>query len=67
MLANLGSGRHAMDIPLAVGRWRKVFDSTESRWGGTGSASPGGVDVGKKISIALGAYAAVLFQQESRA
>jgi maltooligosyltrehalose trehalohydrolase len=67
MLANLDGGRHAVDISLAAGRWRKVFDSTESRWGGTGSEIPGGVDVGKKISIALGAYAAVLFQQENRA
>jgi maltooligosyltrehalose trehalohydrolase len=67
MLANLDGGRHAVDIPLAPGRWRKMFDSTESRWGAKGSESPGGVDGGKKISIALGAYAAVLFQQENRA
>jgi maltooligosyltrehalose trehalohydrolase len=66
MLANLDGGRHKVDIPLAPGRWRKVFDSTESRWGGTGSENPG-VDGGKKISISLGAYAAVLFQQENRA
>ena len=43
MLANLDGERHAVDIPLAPGRWRKVFDSTESRWGGAASESPGGV------------------------
>jgi maltooligosyltrehalose trehalohydrolase len=65
MLANLGGARRALDISLAPGRWRKVLDSTESRWNGAGSEIPAALEGGRQSSIALGAHAVTLLEQEN--
>lgn len=44
-------------IPLPVGRWKKLVDSTDVEWGGSGSALGGAIDSDGEVVMALSAYA----------
>jgi hypothetical protein len=49
---------------LGGGRWRKLLDSQEQRWLGSGSPVPGILDVVETNSLALGPKALLLLAEE---
>jgi len=44
-------------IPLPAGRWKKEIDSTEDRWGGSGSALAGTINSEGEVVMELSPYA----------
>lgn len=61
-LMNFSSQATAYHIDLGPGRWRKVIDSSEKRWMGTGSLMPGWYVSGR--SVAMNALSFVLYEKE---
>ncbi|MFO8166127.1 MAG: DUF3459 domain-containing protein, partial [Desulfatiglandales bacterium] len=59
---NFSSQEIAYHIDLGPGRWRKVIDSSEKRWMGTGSLMPGWYVSGR--SVAMNALSFVLYEKE---
>lgn len=56
-----GSSPAEVMVPLSRGRWRKVLDSAESRWQGSGSTTPESVESQGNLALALNARALRLF------
>ena len=52
----------SLDCPLAAGRWIRLVDSSDGRWGGPGSPSPGEVVSGGSARIELSPWSFALFQ-----
>jgi maltooligosyltrehalose trehalohydrolase len=51
----------ALSLPMAAGRWRKVLDSSESRWEGPGSSLPAGFDCAESAQFRLAPTSVALF------
>ena len=51
MICNFNGSDIRLEIPFPEGRWKKVFDSSDTIWNGPGSISPDEIDSGKDFSI----------------
>jgi maltooligosyltrehalose trehalohydrolase len=60
---HFGDSAGSIRLPLPPGRWEKLLDSSETRWGGGGSAIPERLDPGQSTSLSLGPGAFVLFSK----
>jgi maltooligosyltrehalose trehalohydrolase len=54
-----------VSVPLSRGQWRKVLDSAESRWQGSGTEVPESVESQGTLALSLHARAFVLFVKRS--
>ena len=62
----LPPGQQTIDEhPLPSGEWEKLLDSSEKRWGGSGSAIPEKLDPREEISLSLNPGAFVLLSKAS--
>ncbi len=52
-----------VSIPLGAGRWRRVLDTGEERWGGKGASVPGTVASSGEVELMLGPWAAVMLDR----
>ncbi|HZW35646.1 MAG: DUF3459 domain-containing protein, partial [Deltaproteobacteria bacterium] len=50
---HFGDSPVALDFSLPPGKWEKLLDSSEERWGGPGGTAPEALDLQKKVSIFL--------------
>lgn len=60
-------GRQAATINVAIppGRWLKLLDSSDVRWGGPGSSVPSMLEGGSNTLVEVAARSAVLFRENS--
>jgi maltooligosyltrehalose trehalohydrolase len=58
-----GESAVSVKLPFPSGTWEKLLDSTETRWGGRGSAIPERLDPRKNNSVPLDPGAFVLFSK----
>ncbi len=61
LLLNFGEKPASLSFVWLGGRWEKVLDSAEARWGGPGSPAPAALPPGGEISLTLGPQSVVLF------
>ncbi len=61
LLLNFGEKPAFLSFVWPGGRWEKVLDSAEARWGGPGSPAPAALPPGGEISLTLGPQSVVLF------
>jgi maltooligosyltrehalose trehalohydrolase len=59
-ICHFGGSVVSAAIPLPAGRWAKLLDSSDSRWGGAGSAVPGTVVSHGTVAVSLCPWAFVL-------
>ncbi len=50
---HFGHATEAAELPLPAGKWRKILDSGEERWYGTGSPLPAVLDSPGEVSLTL--------------
>ena len=60
---HFGDSAVSIRLPLPPGSWEKLLDSSETRWGGAGSAIPERLDPRQKPSLSLDPEAFVLFSK----
>ena len=48
-------------LPLPAGRWTKILDSAEERWGGAGSAAPAEVESRGEAAVTVAGRSVVLY------
>jgi maltooligosyltrehalose trehalohydrolase len=63
---HFGSEPAAVEVPADAGRWRKVIDSSDSRWLGTGSTARAEVDVQVEARISVAAKSFCVWQARER-
>jgi maltooligosyltrehalose trehalohydrolase len=62
---HFGDSVVSVQLPLPTGEWEKLLDSSEKRWGGSGSAIPEKLDPRKDTSLSLNPGAFVLLSMAS--
>jgi maltooligosyltrehalose trehalohydrolase len=62
---HFGDSVVSVQLPLPTGEWEKLLDSSEKRWGGSGSAIPEKLDPRKETSLSLNPGAFVLLSMAS--
>jgi maltooligosyltrehalose trehalohydrolase len=67
VIFHLGKSPTSLQLPIAVGPWRKRLDSADERWQGPGSPTPAGFDSDGEISLFLAPESCVLFVPTSGA
>jgi maltooligosyltrehalose trehalohydrolase len=60
-ILNFNTAPMALSLPMAAGRWRKVLDSSEPRWQGTGSSLPVEFACGTSVEVCLPRTSTALF------
>lgn len=60
---HFGSAPVSLALPLPPGRWEKLVDSTEDRWGGTGSSLPESVRSHGSVALPLTPKSFFLFSK----
>ncbi|NJD61693.1 MAG: malto-oligosyltrehalose trehalohydrolase [Deltaproteobacteria bacterium] len=50
---HFGDSPVSLDVPLRPGKWKKLLDSADKRWGGDGGTIPAKLDVQEIASISL--------------
>jgi maltooligosyltrehalose trehalohydrolase len=60
---HFGSAPVSLALPLPPGRWEKLVDSSEDRWGGTGSTLPESVRSHGSVALSLTPKSFVLFSK----
>jgi maltooligosyltrehalose trehalohydrolase len=60
---HFGSAPVSLALPLPPGRWEKLVDSSEQRWGGTGSSLPESVRSHGSVTLSLTPRSFVLFSK----
>jgi maltooligosyltrehalose trehalohydrolase len=63
-LMNFSSHELACRVELGIGRWRKLIDSSETRWMGPGSLMPGLCESSQRVTINALSFA--LYEKERR-
>jgi maltooligosyltrehalose trehalohydrolase len=63
MILHFGSAPASLALPLPPGRWEKLVDSSEGRWGGTGASLPESLRSHGSVALALTAKSLVLFSK----
>lgn len=61
MVSNFGNLQIRVDLPVPAGPWRKLFDSEDDRWYGSGSSIPGQLQSTGRINMTLHPQAFALF------
>lgn len=61
MVFNFGNLQIRVDLPVPAGPWRKLFDSEDDRWYGSGSSIPGQLQSTGRINMTLHPQAFALF------
>ena len=61
---NNRAGRPIPNIP--AGRWRKCFDSADSRWMGQGTTAPDFIGGGPNSGLTLQPFSVLLFEKETQ-
>ncbi len=61
-----GEDQAILDLPVPVGRWRKLLDSADERWDGGGTSLPDTLESDGEARLMLSPRAAVLFGKEGR-
>ncbi|MDI6752977.1 MAG: malto-oligosyltrehalose trehalohydrolase [Thermodesulfobacteriota bacterium] len=61
MVFNFGNLQISVDLPVPAGPWRKLFDSEDDRWYGSGSSIPGQIQSTGRINMTLHPQAFSLF------
>ncbi|HYG62639.1 MAG TPA: DUF3459 domain-containing protein, partial [Thermoanaerobaculia bacterium] len=56
-----GEGEASPTLPLPAGRWTKVLDSAEERWGGPGSDAPAEAESGGEVQVTVAGRSVVLY------
>ena len=62
---HFGDSPVSLQARLPSGTWEKLLDSSENRWGGTGSAVPEKLDLREEFSLTLNPGAFVLLSKAS--
>ncbi len=65
LLFHAADGTVGVPAPLPVGRWRKVLDSRDARWGGPGADGPEVIETAGLDDIELPAFGLQLFAAEA--
>ncbi|MGI5837878.1 MAG: malto-oligosyltrehalose trehalohydrolase [Chloroflexota bacterium] len=65
IIFNFNDGSLSADIPIPSGKWRKLLDSSESRWGGAGSPTPELLISDGNIHIPIAPKTLVLLSKEA--
>ncbi len=65
MAFNLGSSSAQVFFPLPSGRWRKLLDSSDSRWLGEGARAPDTLRAGGRDPIEIPARSLCVFSREA--
>ena len=63
MVMHFGSAPVSLALPLPPGRWEKLVDSSEKRWGGTGASLPESLRSHGSVALALTPHSLVLFSK----
>jgi maltooligosyltrehalose trehalohydrolase len=64
LLANLSAAQVSIELSIAGGRWRKLIDSAEQRWLGSGSSLPGDVAGEEQLGLTLAPRSLALFRRD---
>jgi hypothetical protein len=54
----------ATTIPLPAGRWQRVLDAGEPRWGGAGPTLPERIESPGQLAVTLAPWACALLARE---
>ncbi|GAB4361920.1 MAG: malto-oligosyltrehalose trehalohydrolase [Deltaproteobacteria bacterium] len=65
-IGRFGEEAASVSVPLAPGRWERVLDSSDPRWGGEGSRIPDEVRSEGTVTLPLGPRSFVLLSQRGR-
>ena len=63
---HFGDAPATLPLSLPVGRWGKVLDSSDARWGGPGGAAPERPDPGGGIVCALQPHSFILLSKSGK-
>ncbi len=64
MVFNINESQTSVALPLS-GHWRSVLDSSEGRWCGTGSTTPGVIESDGEFGLVLNPWSLALFVKET--
>ena len=64
LLFHFGADPCPVTAPLAKGRWRRVLDTGEERWGGRGASVPEIVEANGAATLRLGPWAGVFLERK---
>jgi maltooligosyltrehalose trehalohydrolase len=64
MIFHFGDGRISANPPLPRGRWLRLLDSADERWGGEGSAVPDHIDSGGEFALTLAPSSFIVLSRE---
>jgi maltooligosyltrehalose trehalohydrolase len=64
VLLNFAVGMSRVDVPVGQGQWKKILDSSDSRWAGPGSVLPDRFDNPEGLQV--GGHAIAVFEQEAQ-
>jgi maltooligosyltrehalose trehalohydrolase len=59
-IASFAAAETVLELPIPAGQWRRRLDSSEVKWGGSGSKVPGQLGSGGALALTLGPQSAVL-------
>jgi maltooligosyltrehalose trehalohydrolase len=62
-ILNFNTTPLATSLRMAPGKWRKLLDSSDARWNGSGSSLPAEFDLSDSIELQLPASSAVLYSR----
>ncbi|MFH1650511.1 MAG: malto-oligosyltrehalose trehalohydrolase [Chloroflexota bacterium] len=66
ILLNCGPREVRAALPLPPGRWHRLLDAADERWGGDGSRAPEEITAsGKTAAVTLPAYALMVYAKET--
>lgn len=65
-ICHFGEGPASIPVPLAPGRWERILDSSDPRWGGEGSGVPEEIRSEGTVTLSIGPRAFVLLSQRGK-
>jgi len=63
VLLGYGAARTELELEAPAGRWRRLLDSSDERWGGSGSITPEGVVSDGRVRVPLAPLGATVLER----
>jgi hypothetical protein len=63
VLLGFGLSRIELELDAAPGRWRKILDSCDERWGGSGTITPDSLVSGGRLRLPLAPLAVTVLER----